>query len=594
MIILKNALLFSFSKQNDFGRYSVLISQNRIQQIVKSKESGSHNDRVNSWIGKYGPSAEVVDCTHKIVMPPFINSCQRSEGTLIHYLLRKRHYERNDGDLYTDLIFNYVYQELQHEEITRDLTNIYNYSFLKSLKSGIAGFNEFSLRNDTNHLSHISSALKMTGQRALVSYPIKHDAGILQTYKTGSSLSPAYYLTDENRLTLYDLGGITELRKQNIDRLFLEVATNKEVTENFRQSYGKPILKYLDEFGLIDEKTYLINPLYLNYDEMKIIKDKGAGIIICPRDLLYFTSRYFPIDDFMNNGIKFAIGTGWLGEDLFKDLRVFRNKYREMNLSSVDLLKAITITPYKMFLGDAALDDEVYCTDADTKADLIFLDISDARFQFFPESNNFSHVCDFLIDNLTSPHISDVMLNGQFVIRNNKAVDIDEAQVLESAARTREHLYKVGRYEQLAERQSNRDKTKELETTVPDHDDIKLFTEAGKAADETEEREEFRIKSRIPSARRKAPSVQKNLFEETDSNSLRHAFEYLENPEFNLLNTEIDEVKDVDGDMIETDILDEKLFKTHIVEKKPEKLKANSPESKVELPKNVKLKFGDE
>src|SRR5258706_11077039 len=353
MIILKDAYVFSFSNNRGFGRYSIFINENKITDMVKSRD-GRSADKVNSWIEKYGTAAEVIDCADKIVMPMFVNACMKSEGSLIHYLLRNKHYEINKGDLYTDLIFNYIYQELQHDDINTDLNNIYTYSFAKSLKSGIKAFNEFSLRKDSNHLSHISNALKVTGQTASVCYSVKQDVNTLRDYKY---LNPAYYLTDENTLTIYDITNIAEIRNHNIDKLFLEVATNKEVTDTFRQTFQKPVIKYLDEYGLIDSKTFLINPLYLSYDEMKILRERKANVIVCPRDLLYFTHKYFPIDDFINFGIKYTIGTGWLGEDIFKDLRSFRNKYKELNLSSVDLLRAISVVPYEMFF-DSSLSSE--------------------------------------------------------------------------------------------------------------------------------------------------------------------------------------------------------------------------------------------
>jgi hypothetical protein len=592
MIILKDAYVFSFSKNREFGRYSVLINENKITDMIRSKE-GRAAEKVRTWIDKYGSSSEVIDCSNKIIMPPFINACLKSEGSLIHYLLRNKHYEVNKGDLYTDLIFNYIYQELQHDEINTDLSNIYTYSFSKNLKSGISAFNEFSLRKDSNHLNHISSALKMTGQTASVCYPVKHDITTIRDYKL---LNPAYYLTDENQLTIYDITAITELRNHSVDKLFLEVATNKEVTDNFRQIFQKPVIKYLNEFGLIDSKTFLVNPLYLSYDEMKIIREKGASVIICPRDLLYFTHRYFPVDDFINLGIKFTIGTGWLGEDIFKDLRFFRNKNKELNLSSIELLKAITIVPYEMFFAPGNYDEEPFCLDINKNADFAMVDLSDIRFQLFPQSMDFEDVCDFLIDNLTSLSFSDIMLGGKFKVRDGRLINIDENELVKMVSQTRERLYKVGKYEQLAERKKQREKVQELDMSSRDAEEIKLFSDTT-GQSEIEDlggKEEFRIKARIPSSRRKVSQVQKNLFEDLEPGTLIQSEEQSDTPEFNLLFTEINDIKEVEEEILHSKIIDDKILKQTAFDKKTEKKKPPAPESKIELPKNVKLRFGDD
>src|SRR4030095_2695317 len=309
MKILKNAYVFSFNKDNHFGRYSILINENRITDMAETGALGQ--EKLNKWIQQYENRADIVDCSRKLVMPPVVNSCVKSEGSPIQYLLKHRHYENPEGDLCTDLIFNYLYQELPGDDTIADLQSIYNYSFNKLLKSGITMFNEFSLRKDINHFQPVSNALKQTSQNASICYSIAQDISTIRNFKF---LNPSFYLTQENLLTVYDISNISELKSNYVSRLYLEVATNKEITEKFRVNFHKSIIALLDEFGLLDETTSLINPIYLSYDDLKIITDKRANIIVCPRDLASFSNKYFPIDDYISHGIRFSLGTGWLGE----------------------------------------------------------------------------------------------------------------------------------------------------------------------------------------------------------------------------------------------------------------------------------------
>ena len=590
MIILKNAYVFAFDEGRDFGRYSLLIKENRITDIVRINElSGEkENPKVQKWIEQYGDRAEIVDCTSKIIIQPLIDSCVKSEGSLVHYLIRNRHYENPEGDIYTDLIFNYIYQELQTDEMKTDLQNIYNYSFLKNLKSGITSFNEVSLRNDINHIAPVTNMLNKTSQKISLCYQIKQDANSIRDYKY---LNPSYYLTDENLLTIYDISNITLLRSHNIDKLFLEVATNKQVTEKFKQTFQKSVIKFLDEYDLIDSSTSLINPLYLTYEDLKIIKEKNANIIVCPRDLLYFTNKYFPVDDFINHGIKFTIGTGWLGEDILKELRVFRNKYKELNLSSSQLLKSITTTPRELYFNDTTGD----CIDINKSADMIFVSLADARFQFFPESQTYEDICDFFADNLSSDNISDVMIAGEFKIRDNKILNVNEADIIISANETRRRLYKTGKYEQISERKRQKENIEKLDLRSRDDNEIKMFSEGAPEKNDIELKEEFRIKSKIPSFRQKAVPGQKNLFDDNENNPIIQSDDYQETPMLNLLFTEITEAKNMEAEILQIKSIDERLIKKVAVpEKKQEKIKSSGSESKIALPKNVKLKFGDD
>jgi cytosine/adenosine deaminase-related metal-dependent hydrolase len=589
LIILKNAYVLTFNQNNDFGRYSLLINKGKITDIADSTHSGI--SKVEKWIELHSARAEVVDCTGKIIMPPFINSCIKSEGSLIHYLLKRRHYESAENDLCTDLIINYLYHELPGEDTKKDLSNIYKYSFNRSLKSGVYCFNEFSLRKDINHLRPINSALKPTGQRITICYPITQDVGTVRDYK---HLNPAYYLTHENHLTVYDISNITELRSHNIRRLFLEVAVNKEVTEKFKLTFRKSIIGVLDEYGLIDENTSLINPLYIGYDDIKIITEKGANIIICPRDLIQFSNRYFPIDDYLSHGIKFSIGTGWLGEDLLKDVRLFRNKYKELNLSSSELLYSITKTPYDLFFSGEISGDSSYTIEINKSADLVFIDFSDLRFQFFPEDNSFESVCDFIIDNLTSYKISDVIIEGEFKVKSNKLVNSNDSEILEKTIETRNRLYKIGKYEEIKKRQENKEKSEKLDLRARNEEEIKLFSEKAETEPDSEPAEEFQIKLKVPGVRPKTVLAQRSLFEEIEQSRIIQSGEFQDTPQLNLLSAEDPHAEPGEEDIVQAKNVDDSIFKRLSREWKSEAINEPGSDTKIQLPKNVKLKFGDD
>ncbi|HEY3250346.1 MAG TPA: hypothetical protein VGK25_04435 [Ignavibacteria bacterium] len=594
MIILKDAYVFSFNKNNDFGRFSILINENRITDMAEDGPKGQ--EKLDRWLQQYENRAEVIDCSRKLVMPPIVNSCVKSEGLPIHYLLKRRDYENVEEDLCTDLIFNHLYQELPGDETIADLQNIYNYSFNRLLKSGITMFNEFSLRKDINHLQPISNALKQTSQHASVCYSITQDINTIRNYKF---LNPSFYLTQENLLTVYDISNITELKSAYVSSLYLEVATNKAVTDKFRLTFHKSIISLLDEYGLLDESTSLINPIYLSYDDLKIITDKGASIIVCPRDLVNFSNKYFPIDDYISHGIRFSISTGWLGEDIFKDVRLFRNRYKELNLSSVELLNAVTRFPYEMYFDGDSFESS-YMVDVNKKADLIFIDLSDIRFQLFPESYDYEHICDFLIDNMTTNNISDVMINGVFKVRDKKLLNADEAETIDSIIQTRSLLYKKGKYEELKKKKEKEEIIESLRADKRNEDDIRLFSGGEQNKDDKESKaetagEEFRIKTKFPITRQKNAPGQRSLFDELEQASIIQCDEYKEAPELNLLITEFFDSRPVEEEVVQVKAVDETILKRLSGgEKKKDKSKSENAESKVELPKNVKLKFGDD
>ena len=588
MIILKNANVLTLNPLDEFGKYSLFINEGKIADMIRHDESNEQiMNKYQKWTELAGGKPEIADCSQKIIIPALINSCLKSESSFIKYLLRKRHYEDTQTDLCTDFIFNYIYQEMPSNEIKDDLDILYKFSFTKNLKFGVSSLNEITPRKDTNHLEAISKASSATGQNVSVGFPIKQDM------KNLKESSYSYYLTDENQLTIYDLSMISELKEENISHLHLEVATNKEVTVKFKQTYNKPVIVLLDEYGLIDEKTSLINPLYLTYDEMKILSDKKANIIICPSDLIHFTNRYFPLDDFLNHNIKFSVATGWLGEDLFQEIRIFRDKYKELNIPNSDFLKSVTQVPRSIYFNGTGEGSDSYFLGVNKKADMIFIDVSDLRFQFLPENKKFDKTCDFFIDNLTPFTISDVLINGMFKIKNHGTVDIDENEIIKQADETRTRLYTAGKYEEILKRTEERKNIEELDLRSRDEEEIKLFSDAGAAALREEEKEEFKIKGKMPEFKYKISKVQKNLFEEPEIKQLNEPEEYQETPHLNLLYSELDENKNIEDEITQAKMAETRILKK-TAEKRTQTAQEGDAEKKVELPKNVKLRFGDE
>ena len=586
MIILKNAFVLTLNKDNELGNYSILIKDDTISEMVRS-DTPYGIETLGKWEEIYKDSAEIIDCSNMLLMPPFVNSCLKSEGSLIHYLLKRRHYENTENDICTDLIFNYLYQELPSDEVKSDLLNIYNYSFARNIKSGILYLNEFSMRSDSNHLPLISEASKISGQKISVAYPIKHDTEIIRDYKF---LNPCFYLTGENHLTVYDISQIAQLKNHNLCWLFIEAATNKQVTEKFRQTFHKSLVALLDEYSLIDSRTSFINPLYLTYDDMKIITERGASVIICPRDLIHFTNKYFPIDEFIGHGIKFCIGTGWLGEDIMKEVRLFRNKYKELNLSSAELLHSVTKVPYELYFdGTTPLS-----VSTGSPANIIMISLSDVRFQFFPEDTDFSRVCDFIIDNLSSVNVTSAIIRGKFVIKNHTIITTDESKLIEKVRDTRIRLYKTGRYEEIKRRTDDKRKSESPEIRQKSENEIKLFPETAEEFNDSENKEEFRIKTKLTFPRRKKIPGQSSLFDDISEINIIQSENIQNSPVLNFLFADEPAEKIPEENEITVKSLDETIMNKLIPESRTEIVKKAGYESKIELPKDVKLRFGDD
>jgi hypothetical protein len=226
---------------------------------------------------------------------------------------------------------------------------------------------------------------------------------------------------------------------------------------------------------------------------------------------------------------------------------------------------------------------------------MVFIDIADTRFQFFPEDMELQSICDFIVDDLGSSNISDVMKSGKFTVRNNSLVNSDENRIIINVNTTRERLYKTGRYDDLKRKKETIRNTQMLDMSGRSDDEIKMFSDAPEDNILIDSDEDFRIKSKIPSFKPKTKPGQRSLFEEFEHLiSSSQSDDFQETPELNLLAMESEPLKHLEEEILQVKSVDEKIISSLSPVKKIDKSKNVNSESKVELPKNVKLKFGDE
>jgi hypothetical protein len=160
---------------------------------------------------------------------------------------------------------------------------------------------------------------------------------------------------------------------------------------------------------------------------------------------------------------------------------------------------------------------------------------------------------------------------------------------------TRNRLYKIGKYDELKKRNETKQSVSKLDLSGRSDEEIKMFSDNPEETNQREEKEEFRIKTKIPVFRPKPAAGQRSLFEETEQSSIFQSNVFQETPELNLLLTDSGASKTVEEDIVQVSSVDETIIKRLVAERKADTApKQVNQEGKVELPKNVKLKFGDD
>lgn len=224
------------------------------------------------------------------------------------------------------------------------------------------------------------------------------------------------------RLTEHDLRQARDMRR----------IAEKYNTRIHTDAFGGMIhLAYQDkEHALLGPDVHLQHCTGLSFDETKILADTDTHVSVAPgmRQMVYRT----PVIELLELGATVAITTDGSmlssGFDMFDAMRrakmIFR---RAMNddyyLPAEKVLEMTTIDAAKCI----GMEDEIGSLEVGKRADVIAINLMNPR--MMPRIN----VVDTLVGNGHPSDVELVIIDGQIVLRDNKAVNVDEEEVLLTA-----------------------------------------------------------------------------------------------------------------------------------------------------------------
>jgi len=178
-------------------------------------------------------------------------------------------------------------------------------------------------------------------------------------------------------------------------------------------SGGTPA-EFLDGLGLVNDSLIAAHGVWLNDDDIALMRQKGATVAVCPTSNALLNVGEAPIGSFVEHGLSFGIGTDSIASnpsfDLFVEARkvgaIFKKQHGvRSRLSSRRLVEKLTIEAARI-LG---FDDDLGSIEAGKRADFIAVDAPVRR-----HTNPYDH----LLESVTKSDITHTILGGEIVYEN--------------------------------------------------------------------------------------------------------------------------------------------------------------------------------
>ena len=302
-----------------------------------------------------------------------------------------------------------------------------------------------------NHTEHAFQAIVDTGMRA-ISGKVMMDCGpssignLLEN--TESSLqqsvdllekwhgaaggrlqyafTPRFAISDSEEL----LAKVRDLARHYNVRVHTHASETEEEVAILMSEKGLRNIVYLDQLGLTGPNLILAHCIWVDKEEIEILRRSGTKVVHCPSSNLKLGSGIAPIPQMIEQGIQVALGADGApcnnNLDQFIEMRIASLIQKPLHgptaMSSRQTFEIAT-------LGGAAamgLEQQIGSLEVGKKADLALVDLNNLHCA----PSDYNNIYSQLVYQAKSCDVTMTMVDGKIVFINDRLTTIDETDLL--------------------------------------------------------------------------------------------------------------------------------------------------------------------
>ncbi len=383
---------------------------------------------------------ESVDCGGKILMPGLIDAHTHVPMTLLRGLA---------DDLRLDVwLMGYmmpVERQFVSPEFVRLGTSI---ACAELIRSGVTTFNDMYYFEEDVARATAAAGMRAVCGQTVMKYPAPDAESyedsfamareFIQRWKDHPLIVPAVAPHAPYTCTAEILHATAELAREFDVPLHIHIAETAFEVEAMRDEQGMPVVPYVKKQGLFDAKVIAAHCVHIDTGEMRTLLHYNAGVAHNPSSNLKLASGFAPVMKMLETGLNVGIGTD--GPASNNDLDMFE----EVRLAAF-IAKAVTNDPTSLPASTALLMATRMGAQAlhlghltgsltpGRRADLILVDVSPLHnspsYRRAPD-NTYAQ----LVYASKSTDVTDVMVNGAWLMREHHLLTVQEQDLLGEAA----------------------------------------------------------------------------------------------------------------------------------------------------------------
>lgn len=400
------------------------------------------NDRIKEINPKNCQAEQIIDCRGRVLIPGLV----QTHVHLVQVLFR--------GQADDLALLDWLRKKIWPLEAAHDSESIY-YSALLGISELLRGGTTSIIDMATvNHTESVFQAISETGIRA-VSGKCMMDSGAdvppglaettEQSLQQSLDLLDKWHGSDNGRIQyafnprfvlscskelMIEVG---ELARRKGVMVHTHASENRDEIALVEQIMGRRNILFFDDIGLTGENLVLAHCIWVNEEELQVLKNSGTTVAHCPSANLKLGSGIAPTVKMAEMGIKLSIGAD--GAPCNNNL----DPFMEMRLAAL-IQKPIhgpTAMPAERVfematLGGAAamnLSGEIGSIKTGKKADLVLIDLNKPH--SMPEAG--TNIYSRLVYEAKAADVCLTMVDGKVLYQDNTLQTINEEETLKQS-----------------------------------------------------------------------------------------------------------------------------------------------------------------
>ena len=184
-----------------------------------------------------------------------------------------------------------------------------------------------------------------------------------------------------------------ELARQTDSLFFIHLAETSAEREQSIKDHSLSPIRYLEKIGALDEKTVCVHCIWLDDEDILVLRESGASMASCPESNMKLASGIAPLEKVVTAGIPVALGTDSSASnnnlDMFGELATAAKVHKASTLDPTVLpaekIIEIATTGGSEVLG---LQDKCGRLKNGMQADIIIIDLNKPHLTPMYESNS--------------------------------------------------------------------------------------------------------------------------------------------------------------------------------------------------------------